>query len=256
MNKYRYWALSAALILIVTSACVWTLIVRHYVLTAMLDTLPSAPQSDGLQDTHPAAPDHLQSQSSESLQSDASSADAVSSDSSAPETSSAENELAQWGIRRAWAISIPSLGLRAPVYLPSMKFWAAKSWDMLEDQMQVGLRYGTVAYPHSVSPGSEGALIIAGHSSPPNAQAAASPYNRIFAALGDLKSGDKITIFTGNASVRYRVESREVVSPDATSILSQDLSQGSLLKLITCYPIGTTRSRLIVIARQVGDEAE
>lgn len=183
-------------------------------------------------------------------------AQTVSSEPDPSATSSSENELTQWQIRKAWGISIPSLGIRAPVYMPSMKFWSAKSWDMLEEQMQVGLRYGTVAYPHSVTPGAEGSLIIAGHSSPPSQREADTVFSRIFAALPSLRAGDAISVYDGAKTVQYVVDSSVVVSPEETSILEQSPGNGSVLKLITCYPVGTTRSRLLVTARLAESQDE
>ncbi len=159
-------------------------------------------------------------------------------------------ELEQWGIARAWSITIPSLGIRAPVLLPSMKNWTSRAWDMLEEQMQIGLNHGAVAYPHSSGPGRKGNLIIAGHSSPPTESAKQSEFGRLFERLPEIKVGEEISIVTAGSPVRYRVEEKMIVSPQETSILEQQYDE-SILKLITCYPVGTTRDRMIVLAKKI-----
>ncbi|MDA1292639.1 MAG: sortase [bacterium] len=160
------------------------------------------------------------------------------------------SELDQWDISRAWSIVIPSLGIRAPVLLPSMKNWSSRAWDMLEEQMQVGLNHGAVAYPHSSGPGRKGNLIIAGHSSPPTESARNSEFGSLFSKLPTINIGEEISIVTNGSPVRYRVEEKTIVSPQTTSILEQQYDE-SILKLITCFPVGTTRDRMIILAKKI-----
>jgi|TARA_Y100000310_G_scaffold345163_1_gene462304 LPXTG-site transpeptidase (sortase) family protein len=167
-----------------------------------------------------------------------------------PVIHAAAGQLEQWGLSRAWSITIPSLGIRAPVLLPSMKNWTARAWDLLEEQMQIGLNHGAVAYPHSSGPGRKGNLIIAGHSSPPTESAAASEFGNLFEKLPGIQVGDEISIVTAGSPITYRVEEKTIVSPQMTSILEQQYDE-SILKLITCYPVGTTRDRMIVLAKRI-----
>lgn len=163
---------------------------------------------------------------------------------------SAPSELVQWDVNPAWGISIPSLNIRAPVLLPSMKHWTSRAWDLLEQQMQVGLNHGTVAYPHSAGPGRKGNLIIAGHSSPPTDEAAASSFGHVFAKLPNIDIGEEISVTTASSPITYAVKEKFVVTPDMTSILEQQYDE-SILKLITCYPVGTTKNRMIILAKKV-----
>jgi LPXTG-site transpeptidase (sortase) family protein len=162
----------------------------------------------------------------------------------------APTELEQWELKRAWSIAVPGLGIRAPVMLPSLTYWSTQAWGLMEEQMQVGLNHGTVAYPHSAGPGGNGSLIIAGHSSPPTASAEQSVYGDVFARLPEIEVGQDITVTTSASPVTYRVEEKMIVSPNVTSILEQQ-TDDSILKLITCYPVGTTKSRMIIIAKKV-----
>jgi len=167
-----------------------------------------------------------------------------------PVLPAAPTELEHWELKRAWSIAVPSLGIRAPVFLPSLKYWSSQAWDLMEEQMQVGLNNGTVAYPHSSGPGAKGALIIAGHSSPPTIEAEKSNYGSVFAKLPDIEIGQDITVTTSASPVTYRVEEKMIVSPSVTSILEQQYDD-SVLKLITCYPVGTTKNRMIIIAKEI-----
>ena len=171
----------------------------------------------------------------------------------APDLYAAAPELEKWELTRAWDISIPSLGVRAPVLLPSMRYWKGRAWDLLEEQMQVALNHGAVAYPHSSAPGESGSLIVAGHSSPPTKEAEQSMYGHLFASLPNLTIGETISVLKGGTPITYEVQEKVVVPPHMTSILEQQ-SDESVLKLITCYPVGTTRDRMIVVAKKVEGE--
>tara|TARA_Y100000310_G_scaffold218027_1_gene219161 strand:+ start:154 stop:858 length:705 start_codon:yes stop_codon:yes gene_type:complete len=156
------------------------------------------------------------------------------------------SDLKDWELAHTWNISIPSLGISAPVLLPSLTYWYAYAWAMLEKQMQAGLNYGAVAYPHSVAPGTDGNLIIAGHSSPPDEKSEKSAYGHLFAKLPEIAIGEEIIV----SDVTYRVQDKFVVSPSETSILAQQEDE-SILKMITCYPVGTTTNRMIIVAKKV-----
>lgn len=161
-------------------------------------------------------------------------------------------ELLRWEVHPAYAISIPALHVRAPVLLPSTRYWNAKEWDMLERQMQTGLAEGAVAYPHSVRPGTVGTIVIAGHSSPPTDQARKGRYGDLFAELPSLVAGDQIILRAGDRSVTYEVLGGRVVPAGDTSVLAQQEGV-ALLTLITCYPVGSTRDRFVITARKVGE---
>lgn len=160
------------------------------------------------------------------------------------------DELSQWEVSQAYSMSIPSLGIRTPILLPSMRFWASRQWNLLEEQMQVGLRHGSVAYPHSVTPGEVGNLIIAGHSSPPTQRAAESAYGSLFERVPELSIGDQIVVTTNGKRMTYAVSDSTVVSPSETEVLLQQNDE-SVIKLITCFPVGTTKDRMVVTARLV-----
>ncbi|MBU0766249.1 sortase [Patescibacteria group bacterium] len=177
----------------------------------------------------------------------------VSNDSSFIERilkSSDQKELEQWDLSRWVTLSIPSKNIRTPVFLPSRRFWDARQWNLLEEQMQVGLLNGATAYPHSVRPGEIGNVIIAGHSSPPNERAEESKYGHLFASLPTIERGDTITVTGNGTMVTYEVVRTGIVEPTDTEILAQQTDK-SLLKLITCYPIGSTKSRFVVTAVKV-----
>jgi LPXTG-site transpeptidase (sortase) family protein len=149
------------------------------------------------------------------------------------------------------SLSIPKINVRAPVLLAERTLWDTRSWELLEERMQDALVYGTVAYPHSVLPGQQGNLIVAGHSSPPDLRAGESQFGDVFHRLPELQVSDVITLLQPDGGYAdYVVRSTKVVSASETEVLKQD-HRGSILTLITCYPIGTTKDRWIVTAERI-----
>ena len=72
----------------------------------------------------------------------------------------------------------------------------------------------------------------------------------MFASLPSIDVGEEIVVETAASPVRYRVEKKIIVSPSMTSLLEQQYDD-SILKVITCYPVGTTRDRMIILAKKV-----
>ena len=71
-------------------------------------------------------------------------------------------------------------------------------------------------------------------------------YNATFLSLNKLEKGDNITVFFLNKRHDYVVNEKLIVNPNDTSWIS-DGNQSERLILQTCYPPGTSISRLLVI---------
>jgi len=264
-TKTRVLAFFVAAVLLGESCALWTSYLSGVLSLRLVSSLLGNEEivSVALRDTkpvkfdvfRPAAPLHVSEVEDVKLppeegpQETGEELDEVMSD-SASVPDSTDSELRQWEIQHWLTLSIPKLNLRTGVLLPSRVYWDAKEWVMLEEQMQVGLLYGATAYPHSVAPGRRGALIIAGHSSPPNERAKESANGTIFAQLPSIGRGDEILVTARGETVTFRVRETAVVPQTATEILRQDYEQ-SVLKLITCYPVGTTKDRMVVLAERV-----
>ncbi|MEI7539827.1 MAG: sortase, partial [Candidatus Saccharibacteria bacterium] len=100
----------------------------------------------------------------------------------------------------------------------------------------------------SSHPGQLGNTVISGHSS--NDLLDSGDYKFIFAQLEKLNIGD--TIYANYQSKRYTytVTKKEVVSPTDVSKLVYETTK-PVMTLITCTPVGTATSRLLVTAEQV-----
>jgi sortase A len=119
-------------------------------------------------------------------------------------------------------LSIPSLGLQAPVY-EGISDWA--------------LNRGLGWIPGTAPIGASGNVGIAGHR------------DSFFRVLKDISKEDIIEVVGTESTIRYRVTDTWIVEPEAVHVLD-DTNQPTLT-LVTCYPfyyVGNAPRRFIVRA--------
>ncbi len=141
------------------------------------------------------------------------------------------------------------------VLISKINVAAPMVWTESEDDqaMMKDLETGVIRYPDTAVPGGEGNLIIAGHSS--NYVWAKGDYNSVFRHLGKLEAGDQVTLRVKQANGKtfdyvYQVGEKRVVRADNPWIF-EDPENKSELTLSTCWPVGTTFSRLVLKAELV-----
>lgn len=105
-------------------------------------------------------------------------------------------------------------------------------------------------YKGSALPGQVGNSFIYGHSvlpwfyNPKN-------YRTIFSTLENLQNGDELTVNFNNKSLKYKVETKQILDPDKVNPLAEYKPRylnDSTITLMTCYPAGTRAKRLLVNA--------
>lgn len=99
-------------------------------------------------------------------------------------------------------------------------------------------------------PGTGGLGYYFAHSSSPEF---ASQYNAVFYLLGKLKPGDPIYVWHDGVRADYAVVQTEMTSPSDLTFLKTKPDTETIV-LQTCWPPGTTKSRLLVYARFVPKE--
>lgn len=104
------------------------------------------------------------------------------------------------------------------------------------------LRSGLAHLSGTALPGESANIFIFGHSS----DEVAGDYSKIFARLNDLEKSDEIVVYYENNEHKYRVENKKIVKADNVSVLEQGKKE--ILTLMTCWPIGTSDKRLIIVA--------
>lgn len=113
---------------------------------------------------------------------------------------------------------------------------------MVEGTTAKDLNWGAGHMTSTPMPGEPGNVAIAGHRN--------YTFGSYFSRLGEVATGDIITVeYLGN-SFDYEAYEILTVLPDDTSVLSPP-KDGSILTLITCTPKGSNTHRLIIHAKQI-----
>lgn len=131
-------------------------------------------------------------------------------------------------------IKIPKIDVEAPILVgidPTNK----EAYDS-------SLNNGVALMQGSSLPGMKGNIFIYGHSS----STVSSPYEKIFASLNDLGSKDEINIYYKGRDLIYAVVEKKIIDKDDFSVLQPTTEE--TLTLMTCWPIGTSKQRLVVVS--------
>lgn len=115
---------------------------------------------------------------------------------------------------------------------------------------QRALTKGVAHAAGTAHPGENGNIFIFSHSGVDFYEAAR--YNAEFYLLNKLSAGDEIYLFYKKQKFVYKVAEQKIVAPENVEYLTGDKTKKTLT-LMTCWPAGTTLSRLVVIAEQVED---
>jgi len=111
------------------------------------------------------------------------------------------------------------------------------------------LKIGVAHAAGSSLPDEQGTVFIFGHST--DYAWNVTRYNALFYQIKDLEIGDEINLFYNGRRYFYKVVEKRIVAPSDTSFLKNQ--QGKLLILQTCWPPGTTKERLLIFAKPVGE---
>jgi LPXTG-site transpeptidase (sortase) family protein len=145
-------------------------------------------------------------------------------------------------------VVIPRLGKNIPLVEVTDASLLREDWKTFEKDIQEGLRFGVVRYPGTAVPGQVGNIFITGHSSfqpwDPGR------YKDVFALLPTLDIGDEYSIYYNGRLHRYKINDKFEVRPSNVTVLDQP-TNAYMSTLMTCVPVGTNISRLILRAHEV-----
>ncbi len=140
-------------------------------------------------------------------------------------------------------IIIPKINLEVPIVYDLQTVEEVTIQNALED--------GVVHYANTPKSGETGNSVIVGHSS--NNIFNKGKYKFAFVLLKRLEAEDTFFVHRDGVRYTYKVYKKEIVSPDAVSVLNtQDRS--NTITLITCDPPGTSINRLIIVAEQISPD--
>jgi len=114
---------------------------------------------------------------------------------------------------------------------------------------QVALTKGVAHAKGTSYPGEPGNSFFFAHSSDNFYNA--NRYNSVFYLLNKLENGDNFYLVYENWVYKYEVTEKSIVKADAVEYMSE--SSKKIATLMTCWPAGTTISRLVVVGKLVED---
>lgn len=135
-----------------------------------------------------------------------------------------------------FSIEIPSLKVFSKI-IPSVDPFNEKEY-LLE------LRNGVAHAKNSAFPGEGGTVYLFAHSS--DVPWRITRYNTAFFKLELIDRGDPIIIRMNGEEYKYKVINKRTVWPSEVKYLTE--SQGDVLILQTCTPVGTALQRLLIFA--------
>lgn len=139
-----------------------------------------------------------------------------------------------------FSIQIPKIGVNANV---------VKNVDPYNPAVyQQALTKGVAHAKGSGLPGFLGNTFIFAHSA--NSWYQANQYNAIFYLTNKLEIDDEIIINYEKSEYKYKVSEKKIVKSTDINYLSNNLNTNTLT-LMTCWPPGTTLSRLIIVAKSL-----
>lgn len=139
-------------------------------------------------------------------------------------------------------IVIPKIWKNIP--LLNVKAKKVKNVKELEDIFMEELTNWIVRYPWSAKPGEEWNSFVFWHSS--NFPWIKWDYNDVFALLDNVVFGDEIIAYYWQKKYIYKIKEKKIVKPWDVSVLKRETWKKEI-SLMTCWPLGTTLNRMIVI---------
>ncbi len=139
-------------------------------------------------------------------------------------------------------VVIPKIGKNIP--LVDIEEWKVEWLDELNDIFMEELSWGVVRYPGSAKPWQFGNAFIFWHSS--NFPWVQWEYNDVFVLLDKLEIWDEVVSYYEWQKYTYKITEKRVIHPSDVEVLKRDTGKKEIT-LMTCWPIGTTYNRLLVI---------
>lgn len=141
---------------------------------------------------------------------------------------------------------IPKLNVDVPI-----RFGVA-----LDDVMSA-MNDGVVHYRiagASAYPGEIGNFVITGHSA--GDIYSSNQYKFIFSGLERLEEGDILYVHYNSVRYTYKMVGSETIEPTEVSKLIIEDNEKPMMTLVTCWPLGTSRYRLLIRAEQIAPSYE
>ncbi len=147
-----------------------------------------------------------------------------------------------------YRLVIPKISKNVPVIEVPERYISEDIWTQFDKEVQNLLRQWVIHYPGTAGPGQVGNAFFTWHSSyyPWDKW----QYKDVFANLNQMEIGDTYFIYSNQKKYKYKIVDKKEIKPSEVNVLSQP-NNAKISTLMTCWPLGTTLRRLIVVGEQV-----
>lgn len=144
-------------------------------------------------------------------------------------------------------IIIGGISLDVPLISTSTK----SEWDFIKWDFDEELTNGVVKYPTTPAPWEWGNTLLFGHTSQERREH--NPYWTVFSNIPKLQYGDEIKLVWKWELYTYKVIETVIHYPKDvdTEFQKREKKDKEYLTLMWCYPLGTTKQRMMVIAERI-----
>jgi len=135
--------------------------------------------------------------------------------------------------------------------VPLISVTEKSEWDFVRWDFDSELRDGVVKYPTTPMPWEGGNTLVFGHTSQERREK--NPYGTVFSNLGKLQAWDEVKLVWKGELYKYRIVETVIRRPkdvDKEFQKRQNMDK-EYITLMGCYPLGTTRQRMMVMAERI-----
>lgn len=144
------------------------------------------------------------------------------------------------------SFSYPSLGIQAPLKVSANTSpLKATDWETIRVALRSGVSvaYEAASFEHAPL------VFVTGHSS----DTYPHTYASVFAGLNRATNGDDVSLVIDDKKYSYKVIEKKVVNPndlDSFRSLEPTDTTKQRIALVTCWPVLTTKNRMVVVAER------
>ncbi|MBR3180635.1 class E sortase [Candidatus Saccharibacteria bacterium] len=148
-------------------------------------------------------------------------------------------------------VTLTKVSAENRLIIPKLNVDVPINFEVGLDDVMTMMNQGVVHYRingASAYPGEIGNFVITGHSA--GDIYSSNQYKFIFSGLERLEEGDIIYVHYNQTRYTYKMVGREIIDPTEVSKLIIETDK-PMLTLVTCWPLGTSKYRLLISAEQI-----
>lgn len=153
-------------------------------------------------------------------------------------------------------VTLTKVSAENKLIIPKLNIDAPINFDISISEVMEAMNHGVAHYRingASAYPGEVGNFVVMGHSA--GDIYSSNQYKFIFSGLERLEAGDIMYVHYNSVRYTYKMVGREIIWPTEVSKLVINTDK-PIMTLVTCWPLGTSRQRLLISAEQIGPSTE